>query len=577
MTDASSTSRKQVRLVHVSASQPDAGTLARVQAAPAPHRTALTVVVAPDGRQVSLVPSATAAISPAESPTVNTNHVDQIRDLLRLHLAAGSGPVVLAAVDRFVQLAVTDLLNADDDLIATTTLDAALRVAQMLDRGMTPQRVLHPPPFNVALSVADAGVGAAAEEVSVVRVTERAPADDEAWLTLGDGVDDTGLDVRTGSMSRRSANAVAALAGPNRRVPATAERRLVVGPANYAGQGFEWARSVREHAPGWTARNVHVMPMRAPLAFRADLPLTQAQWADPASRVSLAVELLADSTDVLVEALRPLLAVHDPSESANGWDPRRGREDVEALRATGRRVALLFHGSEVRRPAHHARLTPYSPFHRPGNEALTAQRTQASDRVHEAFADFEGPVLVSTPDLVDHVPNGVWLPGVVGAASFVVPTRPAFSGERLVVAHAPSSSALKGSAWIDPVLQDLDARGLIRYRRLRDLPPLMIPSVLEEADVVVDQVVMGNPGVLAAQAMAAGRLVVAHLPEGVRRRMNPRPPVVEATPDTLKDVVLSIIDQSEHYSRLAASGVEFARTHHDGRMSARVLTEALGR
>ena len=183
---------------------------------------------------------------------------------------------------------------------------------------------------------------------------------------------------------------------------------------------------------------------------------------------------------------------------------------------------------------------------------------------------------MSTPDLVDHVPNGVWLPGVVGAASFVAPTRSAFSGDRLVVAHAPSSSALKGSAWIDPVLQDLDERGLICYRRLRDLPPLMIPAVLEQADVVVDQVVMGNPGVLAAQAMAAGRLVVAHLPEGVRRRMNPRPPIVEATPDTLKDVVLSIIDQPDHYSRLAASGVEFARTHHDGRMSARVLTEALG-
>ena len=205
---------------------------------------------------------------------MNTNHVDQIRDLLRLHLASGSGPVVLAAVDRFVQLAAWDLLNADDDLIATTTLDAALRVAQMLDRGLTPQRVLHPPPFNVALSVADAGVGAAADEVSVVRVTERAPADDEAWLTLGDGVDDPGLDVRTGAMSRRSAHAVAALAGPNRRVPSTAERRLVVGPANYAGQGFEWARSVREHAPGVDGpqrpRDADAGPLGVPVGPPAD-------------------------------------------------------------------------------------------------------------------------------------------------------------------------------------------------------------------------------------------------------------------------------------------------------------------
>ena len=575
MTPASSTPREPVRLIHVSSVPPDAGTLARVQAAPAHHRTALAVVVAPDGARVAMVPWDAASRVPAEPKVVGLQHVDQIRDLLRLHLAPVTGPVVLAAVDRFVQLAAWDLLNETTDLVATTTLDTAVRVTQMLDRGMTPERVLFPPPFNVSLSVADAGLGAAADEVSTVRVSEHAPADGEAWLTLGDGVVDTGIDVRTGSMSRRSANAVGALAGPSRRVPVTAERRLVVGPANYAGQGYEWARSVREHAPGWAARNVHVMPMRGPLTFRSDVPLTAAQWADPATRVSLAVELLADATDVLVEALRPLLAVNDPSESANGWDPTRGREDVEALRATGRRVALLFHGSEVRRPAHHARLTPYSPFHRPGNESLTARLAQASERVHEAFADFDGPILVSTPDLVDHVPNAVWLPGVVGAASFA-PIRAAFTGERLVVAHAPSNSALKGSEWIDPVLQDLDARGLICYRRLRDLPPMMVPSALEHADVVVDQVVMGNPGVLAAQAMAAGRLVVAHLPEGVRRRMNPRPPVVEATPSTLRHTLLSIVDHPEHYSRLAASGVEFARTHHDGRMSARVLTEALG-
>jgi len=574
MTGTAAPPGDQVSLVHLSSRPPDAGTVARVHAAPAHHTSALTVVVAPDHVHVALVPF--ERLPSAKSAKVGVRHVDQIVEMLRLRLAAAPGPVVLAVTDRVVQLAAWELLNASDDLIATNSLDSAARVAQMLERGMTPDRVLRPPPFDVALSVADAGLGPAASAVSRVTVTDRMPAAGETWLTLGQGDRANDLDVRTGSMSRRGANAVAALAGTRRRVPGTAERRLVVGPANYAGQAYEWARSVREHAAGWTARNVQVTAVRAPLAFRADLPLNAVQWADPASRVSLAVELLADSTDVLVEAMRPLLAVTDPSDSVNGWDPRRGREDVEALQATGRRVALLFHGSEVRRPAHHLRLTSWSPFYRRGNEDLTARLEQATERVHEAFVDFEGPVLVSTPDLVDHVPNGVWLPGVVGAASFA-PTRRALTGQRPVVAHAPSSSALKGSEWIDPVLQELDQRGLICYRRLCDLPTMMIPSVLAEADVVVDQVVMGNPGVLAAQAMAAGRLVVAHLPEGVRRRMNPRPPVVEATPPTLKYVLLSVIEHPEHYSRIAASGVEFARTHHDGRMSARVLTEAFGR
>ena len=106
---------------------------------------------------------------------------------------------------------------------------------------------------------------------------------------------------------------------------------------------------------------------------------------------------------------------------------------------------------------------------------------------------------MSTPDLLDHVPGAVWLPGVVGPASFL-PTAPALTGRRPVVAHAPSSSWLKGSEWVDPVLQRMDKEGLLTYRRLQNLPPIMVPSLLREVDVVVDQVVLGNPGVLAAQA-----------------------------------------------------------------------------
>jgi hypothetical protein len=573
MTDISATPDTQVWLVHLSTVPPDAGTVARVHAACAHRTAALTVVVSPEDEQIALVPF--ESLTTTMPVVVRARHADQIAEQLQLHLAVAPGPVVLAAVDRVAQLAAWSLLDANDDLIATNTLDSAVRVLQMLGRGMSPNRVLFPPPFDVALSVADAGLGPGADAVSTVTVTDRAPAEGETWLTLGAGGGGSDLDVQSGSMSHRGARAVSTLAGARRRVPASAERRLVVGPANYAGQAYEWARSVREHAIGWTARNLHVLPSQSPLTFRSDLPLTAAQWAQPAARVSLAVELLADSTDVVVEAMRPLLAVRDPSEAVNGWDPRRGREDVDALRATGRRVALLFHGSEVRLPAHHLRLNSHSPFYRPGNEELTARLEQVTKQVHDAFADFDGPILVSTPDLLDHVPNAVWLPGVVGRA-FFAPARPALTGRRPVIAHVPSHSALKGSEWVDPVLQELDGRGLIRYRRLQGLPSMTMPSVLADADVVVDQVVLGNPGVLAAQAMAGGRLVVAHLPEGVRRRMTPRAPVVEADPETLMDTILSVIEHPDHYSRLAASGVDFARTHHDGRLSARLLTEALG-
>jgi hypothetical protein len=567
--------QQPVWLVHLSSRRPSTDTIARLEAAPVARSCALTPVVAPDDSSVPLLEA--SALPQGELPEVGLRHADAIAQGLRGVLADAPGTVVLAAVDRVAHLAAWQLLADHDRLVAANTLDAAVRVVELLRAGSDLERVLHPPAFDVRLSVAEAGVGPAADGQTEVRVDRPADAaGDPADASGADWISFAGndLDVRSEGMGRQAARAVRAAAGTRRRVADAADRRLVLGPANYAGQGFEWARAVREHAPGWSARNVVVTPTRAALTFPADLPLVADEWAQPMARIELAVELLADATDVVVEAMRPLLAVRHPGVDVNAWDPALGRQDVRALESTGRRVSLLFHGSEARRPDVHAELTPWSPFGSSGNEALTANLVRATRAVHEALEDFAGTRFVSTPDLLDHVPDARWLPVVVGPSSFE-PARPPFDGRRPVVAHAPSSSALKGSQWVDPVLQRMHDDGLLTYLRLRDLPPIMVPSVLREVDVVIDQVVLGNPGVLAAQAMAAGRLVVAHLPQQVRRRFADPVPVVEATPATVEQVMLAVLENNDHYREVAARGVAFARKYHDGRMSAQVITEAL--
>lgn len=558
-----------VWLVHLSSTRPQPDTIKRVGSVEVSRTSTLTVVVGEDDSTIRLLEP--QDLPPGELGEVGERHAKATAIVLTEMLGAAAGSVVLAAVDRVAHLASWDVVQELDHVVVADTLDAAVRVVAMLQAGADVDDVMHPPGFSVALSVADAGIGSPAGSETVVTVNGEPLAPDSSWLTIGD----QDLEVRTHGMGWASARAVTTRQGPVRRVVEDEPRRLLMGTANYAGQGGEWARAVREHAPGWTARNVHIVSPGAPLVFGADLPLTTVEWAQPATRLDLAVELVVGATDVVVEAMRPLLAVGDGSDAANATDTRRARQDIDALSSSGRNVALLFHGSEVRRPRDHTRLTPWSPFFRARTRVLTASLERKTELVHEILADFDGPVLVSTPDLLDYVPRAVWLPVVVGSASFAQ-TTPALTGRRPVVAHAPSSSWLKGSEWVDPVLQRMEQQGLLTYLRLQNLPPIMVPSVLRHVDVVVDQVVLGNPGVLAAQAMAAGRLVLAHLPEPVRRRFPDPPPVVETTPATLEQVLLSVIEHPEHYGAIAARGVGFARTYHDGRMSARVLTEALG-
>ncbi len=351
-------------------------------------------------------------------------------------------------------------------------------------------------------------------------------------------------------------------AGPGPRPP-----HLLIGPANYAGQGAAWVRALG--AAGRSAANLSIVSATSAFQFPADVPLSREDWADPVVRARGVLDGVVPATHVLLEAMRPLIGSGSPID-VDPWDVDAGARDVEALLSSGRLVGLLIHGSEARTPALHRDLYSSSPFRSSRFAQEAAVRERQTTLVHAHVQRLGVPVFVSTPDLLDFLPGATVLTVTLGAPAFT-PGRELLIRRRPVVLHAPTSGPFKGSEYVDPVLQELDALGLIEYRRLQSLPPSLVPAVLRDVDVVVDQVVLGNPGVLAAQAMAAGRVVVAHLPDRVRSRMGDDVPVVEAVPSTLSTVVRELVADADRMVELGSAGSAYARAHHDGTASASVL------
>ena len=188
---------------------------------------------------------------------------------------------------------------------------------------------------------------------------------------------------------------------------------------------------------------------------------------------------------------------------------------------------------------------------------------------------FDGPTFVSTPELLDDVPGASWLPVVVDTSVWT-PQPPPLEAAVPRLLHVPSNSALKGTAKLEAALRPLVDRVLVDYRRLEGVAPADMPSVLAEADIVLDHFVIGNYGVLACQALAQGRLVISHVDARVRDRV-PRPvPILEATPETVCEVVEGVLRDRAAARALAAEGPDFVRELHDGRYSAQVLAPFLG-
>lgn len=350
---------------------------------------------------------------------------------------------------------------------------------------------------------------------------------------------------------------------PPRPVVPTTPVRLLVGPANFAGQAWEWARAAERHLDGVGA--VVMAVRRGGLEFAADYQVPLPVYRSPSWSVAEKDWITRSFTHVLIDAMRPLMG------PLYGDDCAR---EIDALQASGLTVGLIAHGSDIRVPSRHRETYERSPFD-PDHPTTKALETQ-SRRLSAVMLGFDGPTFVSTPDLLDFAPRATWLPVVVDGGRWAS-DHPVLERPRPVVVHVPSNPFLKGSHLVDGPLQDMADRGLIEYRRLEGVPPEQMPALVADADVVLDQFVLGLYSVMAVQGMFAGRLVVAHVADRVRDRVPGELPIVEAGPDDVVEVLQRVLDARDTYRDVAVAGLAYARRVHDGTLSARALAPFVGR
>lgn len=349
-------------------------------------------------------------------------------------------------------------------------------------------------------------------------------------------------------------------------LPREAHPRLLIGPANFAGQAVAWARAAERARPAARAVALEVGPGK--LAFPADVRVPPAlavgsrAWGD--QQLGWALDTF---THVLAEAGRPMFG------RALGLDPAR---ELAALREAGLVTAVMAHGTDIRLPSRHAEHEVWSPFREQRSDsALRELRARQGLRFFESAGR---PRFVSTPDLVPLLSGAVWCPVVVDTQRWQpVPAESREAGPLRVV-HASSNGWIKGSNLVADVLGDLEESGAIEYRKLERVPADQVPEVYRWADVVLDQFRIGSYGVGACEAMATGRVVVGHVSDDVRRRVREETgltlPIQEATPASIRAVLLELRDP-ERRANLARLGTDFVTAVHDGQRSARVLLDWL--
>jgi hypothetical protein len=294
--------------------------------------------------------------------------------------------------------------------------------------------------------------------------------------------------------------------------------------------------------------------------YPADVRLDSTALGSRRLQLEQLTRVLDRYTHLLADAFRPVLGY------LNGTDVSG---DLPALAQARIKVALLAHGSEVRNPARHLERNPHS-LYRDAPDGLFEALTKTSARNRRIAADCGLPLFVTTPDLMHDLPMATWAPLVVDLEAWHC-DQPVMERQRPIVLHAPSKRWTKGTERILPTLHSLHERGAIDFRLAEGLNRKEMHAQVLDADIIVDQFAIGCYGTFACEGMAAGKPVVAYWDQAAGDLAGIRPPLVNATPETLGEAMAELLDDRGATARIGAESLDYVRTHHDGRLTAQAL------
>jgi hypothetical protein len=153
---------------------------------------------------------------------------------------------------------------------------------------------------------------------------------------------------------------------------------------------------------------------------------------------------------------------------------------------------------------------------------------------------------------------------------------------RLRIVHAPTNREAKGSAYILAALERLKVTHGEQFE-LRIVEGIVHKEAMHlyaEADLVVDQILIGWYGGFAVETMAMGKPVIARLaqedlrflPAGMARDATEA--IIDANPQSIEAVLRRCIEDRAFLARRAEAAAAYARRWHDPRYVASITKAA---
>lgn len=327
--------------------------------------------------------------------------------------------------------------------------------------------------------------------------------------------------------------------------------------------GHAWGLSRAERALGIQS---DVMVRRSSwLQFPSDVDLRLGDGLLPAKLFRLGTFLLR--------------AVHDYDVFHFNWgmslvDHRAWRIhywDLPLLKRMGKRIIVTFQGCDARvKTLSRQRFSTSACA-----ECDVAWCTPRMDAIRRTrirkVCTYADQVFALNPDLMHVLPGAEFLPyASVNPAEWKADetqARHPTAARPFRVLHMPTNRSIKGTKYVEEACARLRAEGWpVELRVVENVPHPRVKDLIAQADLVVDQLLIGWYGASSVEAMALGKPVLCYLRDEDLKRFVPfrdRIPIVRTTKETLADDLRALLRAPTRCLEVGAAGRRFVEDCHD--------------
>lgn len=237
--------------------------------------------------------------------------------------------------------------------------------------------------------------------------------------------------------------------------------------------------------------------------------------------------------------------------------------DIEILRKVGKPMVMHHWGNDVRTAELATRNNRYvyTGDCPPANK-VQQDLSLLGDYVSDAIVqDYEIYEYVAPYYKRVHV-----IPIAINLERFA-PVYPRLDSSTPTIIHAPTNTEFKGTEHIERAIEQLRQERKFNYVRVEKMSHRDAVKVYKQADIIIDQILCGSYGLFSVEAMAYGKPVIAYLRDDLVSSgvvsQDEVPPIHNANPDTIYDVLKNLIDNPELRRASGVEGRKFVQRKHN--------------